>query len=94
MTSSSSDTSRRLLNQHYLVNEFSSYEALCKVWDKIVERAESSGDTQIVSFLCHTYAMQADKLRRQCGDILSYMTRAGGIPVTAAEAKDIYDRSH
>ncbi len=89
-----SDTSRRLLNQHYLVNEFSSYEALCRVWDCIVERAESLGEPQIVSFLCHTYAMKADKLRRQCGDILSYMTRAGGTPVTATEAKNIYDRSH
>jgi len=90
----SSDTSRRLLNQHYLVNEFSSYEALCRVWDCIVERAESLGEPQIVSFLCHTYAMKADKLRRQCGDILSYMTRAGGTPVTVTEAKNIYDRSH
>ena len=90
----SSDTSRRLLNQHYLVNEFSSYEALCNVWDCIVERAESSGEAQIVSFLCHTYAMQADKLHRQCGDILSYTTRTGGTPVTATEAKTIYDRLH
>ena len=58
------------------------------------ERAESAGEPQIVSFLCHTYAMKADKLRRQCGDILSYMTRASGTPVTATEAKHIYDRSH
>ena len=87
----SSDTTRRLLNQHYLVNEFSSYEALCRVWARVVERAESSGEPQIVGFLCHTYAMQADKLRRQCGDFLAHMTREGGKAVTATEAKKIYD---
>ena len=89
----SSDTSRRLLDPHYLVNEFSSYEALCRVWDRIVERAHSSGEPQTVSLLCHTYALQADKLRRQCGDILAYMAREGGTAVTATEAKGIYDSS-
>jgi hypothetical protein len=89
----SSDTSRRLLNRHYLVNEFSNYQDLCRVWDRIVERAETLGEPQIVSFLCHTYAMQDDKLRRQLSDILSHMVREGGIPVTATQAKNIYDNS-
>ena len=47
-----------------------------------------------VSMRVTPYAMQADKLHRQCGDILSYTTRTGGTPVTATEAKTIYDRLH
>jgi len=86
-----SDTSRRLLNTHYLVNEFSSYEALCRVWDTIRERSAESDHAQIVGILCHTYAMQDKKLREQCGDILEYMVHTGGTPITASAAKAIYD---
>ncbi len=89
-----SDTKRRLLNQHYLVNEFSNYEALCRVWDTVVERGARSGASQIVGFLCHTYAMQNAKLSRQCRDILTYMCSHGGTPVTASEAKAIYDEAY
>ena len=89
-----SDTGRRLLNQHYLVNEFSNYEALCRVWDTVVERGARSGESQIVGILCHTYAMQNAQLSRQCRDILTYMREHGGRPVTAREAKAIYDGSH
>ncbi len=86
-----SDTTRRLLNEHYLVNEFSNYEALCRVWDAIVERGAHSGASQIVGLLCHTYAMQSAKLSGQCRKILTYMREHGGIPVTATEAKAVYD---
>lgn len=87
----SSDTKRRLLNEHYLVNEFSSFESLCRVWDAIVERGARTDEDQIVGILCHTYAMQNAKLSKQCRDILGYMRERGGTPVTATEAKAIYD---
>jgi hypothetical protein len=89
-----SDTStQRLLNTHYLVNEFSNYEALCAVWDTIVERAERSEIPQTVSLLCHTYAMSNDRLRNQCANILDYMRAHQGTPVTASEARDRYDEN-
>ena len=88
-----SDTRRRLLNQHYLVNELSNCEALCRVWDTVVERGARLGESQIVGILCHTYAMQNAKLSRRCRDILTYMRAHDGRPVTATEAKAIYDEA-
>ena len=89
-----SDTSkRRLLNAHYLVNEFSNYEAMCAVWNTIVERAERVEAPQTVSLLCHTYAMKNDRLRNQCANILDYMRAHQGTPVTASEARDRYDEN-
>ncbi len=81
----------RLLDEHYLVNEFSNYEALCRVWDTIVDRAAKADSPQIVSILCHTYAMKDNELSGRCANILDYMTRHEGVPVTAREAKKIYD---
>ena len=86
-----SDTRRRLLNQHYLVNELSNCEALCRVWDTVVERGARLGESQIVGILCHTYAMRNAKLSRQCRDILTYMREHDGRQVTATAAKAIYD---
>jgi len=87
-----SDTSRRhLLDEHYLVNEFSTYEALCRVWDTIVERSRREERPQIVSILCHTYALDDATFRDRCARILDYMREHGGTPVTAAEAKAAYD---
>jgi len=87
-----SETSRRhLLDEHYLVNEFSTYEALCRVWDTIVERSRREERPQIVSILCHTYALDDATFRDRCARILDYMREHGGTPVTAAEAKAAYD---
>lgn len=86
-----SDTKRRLLNEHYLVNEFSNFDALSRVWDAVMQRGARSGQMQIVGLLCHTYAMKNGKLSQQCRDILTYMREHGGTPVTATEAKSIYD---
>ncbi|PLP58027.1 hypothetical protein CYK37_17635 [Mesorhizobium loti] len=86
-----SDTANRLLNTQYLVNEFSDYEAITRVWDAIVHRGELEQRTQIVSFLCHTYTMAdatySDRLKRS----LDYMVRNGGEPVSPREAQLRFD---
>jgi len=38
--------------------------------------APESSENRRSSAFSATYAMKTDKLRRQCGDVLSYMTRA------------------
>lgn len=85
-----SDTPRRLLNTHYLVNEFSTHEAMVLVWDEIVKRAEREGP-QIVSLLCHTYTMADAVYRDRLKQTLDYLVSHGGEPVSPSEAKSRFD---
>ncbi len=80
-----------LLNEHYLVNEFSTYDAMTKVWDTIAARSDTDGRPHVVSLLCHTYTMDQAPYRERLAAILDYMTAHGGVPVTASEAKTLYD---
>lgn len=82
-----SETPRRLLNEHYLVNEFSHYEALTKVWDVIVRRADEQGRPQIVSLLCHTYTMADALYRDRLTRTLDYVVKHGGQSVSPSEAR-------
>ena len=87
-----SDTAQRyLLNEHYLVNEFSRHEAMCRVWDAIVERAVRLETPQFVGILCHTYTMQDKTYRRRLEQTLHYMRSHHGLPATAGEIKNRYD---
>lgn len=79
------------LSSNYLFHERSTYRKLCRVWDNIVTRCEREGRPLFVNFLCHTFSMRNTKLRTQCERILNYMTRHQGLPVTASEAKSLYD---
>ena len=83
---------RYVVGQNYMVNEFSNFEALCRVWDAIVARSQRAGRPQIVSMTCHTFAMSDEKFRSRLCRILEYVTRHGGMPVTPTEAKQIFDR--
>ncbi|MBW2153182.1 MAG: hypothetical protein JRH18_16115 [Deltaproteobacteria bacterium] len=79
------------LSRNYLFHERSTYRRLCKVWDAVVERSKRNKTPQFVNFLCHTYSMRNTKLRTQLEDILDYMKQKNGKPVTAVEAKKIYN---
>jgi len=87
----SETTHNHLLNEHYLVNEFSTHEAMCKVWDVIVERAAQTGNDQYVGMLCHTYSMMEKKYPERLKKTLAYMCDHNGTPSTASEIKRLYD---
>jgi hypothetical protein len=78
-------------SRNYLFHERSTLKKLRNVWDAIVKRSKQNKCPQFVNFLCHTYSMKNAKLRTQCEDILNYMKQHHGQPVTATEAKEIYD---
>jgi hypothetical protein len=80
------------LSHHYLFHERSTYGKMSKVWDAIVDRSHEAGRPQFANFLCHTYSMANSKFRTQLERILNYMRSREGVPVTANEAKKIYDR--
>ena len=71
-----------LLNEHYLVNEFSTYDAMTKVWDTIAARSDTDGRPHVVSLLCHTYTMDQAPYRERLAAILAMFERfAGGLGV-------------
>lgn len=78
--------------RNYLFHERSTYARMCLVWDAIAERSVRSRQPQIVNFLCHTYSMANTRLKTQLERILKYMRSHHGVPVTAGEARKIYDR--
>ena len=82
------------LSRNYLLHERSTYMKLCKVWDAIVKRSKHEECPQFINFLCHTSSMRNARLRNQCENILSYMKDNNGTPVTAREAKRIYDECY
>ena len=82
------------LSRNYLLHERSTYMKLCRVWDAIVERSKQGKCPQFVNFLCHTSSMRNTRLRNQCENILNYMKDNNGIPVTAREAKSIYNQCY
>jgi hypothetical protein len=89
-----SNTSERfLLNEHYLVNEFSNYEAMCRVWDTIIKRSSRLAQPQFVGILCHTYTMKDQTYRQRLEKTLDYMTSHHGISANASEIKNHYDNS-
>jgi hypothetical protein len=79
------------VTENYLFHERSTYKKMSRVWNAIVKRGKQVGAHQFVGFLCHTHSMGNTRLRNQCEDILNYMREEGGIPVTASEAKRLYD---
>ena len=81
-------------SRNYLFHERSTLKKLCNVWDAIVERSKQNKYPQFVNFLCHTYSMKNTRLRTQCEGILNYMKQHHGQPVTATEAKEMYNRCY
>lgn len=85
-------TSRRfVIGENYIINEFSNFPAMTRVWDAIIGRRDATNRTQIVSMVCHTFSMGQETFERQLADILSYVVEHGGHPVTPTQAKKIYD---
>lgn len=79
---------RRRPTVNFLANETSDLAHLKRVWDAIVRRAMDLGQTQVVSFLCHTYSVENNQLNNQLKTILSYVHHHGGQFVSITEAME------
>jgi len=78
------------LSVNYLFHERSTTRRLCRVWDVIRHRSSVTGHPQFVNFLCHTASMQNRRLRAQLVNTILYMKNSGGMPITAGEAKSLF----
>lgn len=85
-------TSRRfVIGENYMINEFSTLEAMQKVWDAVLARRDSSGRSQFVSMICHTFKIDDDTWSDQLAAILDHVRAREGIFVTPTRAKAIFD---
>ena len=81
-----------VVGPNYIINEFSTYSDMCKVWDAVLERSLLTNTRPIVSMVCHTFSMGDAKFRKQLSAVLAYMISTGGTPVTPTEAQRVFDR--
>lgn len=83
-------TSRRFVaGENYMINEFSTLPAMCRVWDAVQARAASG--PQIVSMVCHTFTMGQGEFEERLAGILIYVARQGGRFVTPRTARRLFD---
>jgi len=86
-------TSRRfVIGENYMINDFSTLEAMQRVWKAVLARRDSTGRAQIVSMICHTFTMGQAKFEDQLGAILKHVRGTGGRIVTPTMARRQYDR--
>ncbi len=64
---------------------------MARVWNAIVARAEAAGPPQIVALLCHSYTMADAAYPDRLAATFDDMRATAGAPVTASEAKALYD---
>lgn len=83
---------RFVVGSNYMINEFSTLEAMKRVWDTVVRRASERGEQQIVSMVCHTYTMGQPEFEGRLTSILDHVRSNGGEMVSPTRAKAIYDR--
>ena len=81
------DSAPRKPNHHYLANESSTYEDLCRVWNVILERADNTGNHQAVSLLSHTYTAKTARFYSQLDTFLQFVTTNRGIPASLTEIR-------
>jgi hypothetical protein len=81
-----------VIGENYMINDFSSLEAMQRVWDAVLARRRASGHTQIVSMMCHTFTMGQPLYEQQLADILRYVTATGGSIVTPSAARALHPR--
>ncbi|WP_118135449.1 hypothetical protein [Oceanicella sp. SM1341] len=85
-------TSRRfVVGENYMINEFSTLEAMRGVWDAVMARAARTGEQQIVSMVCHTFTMGQPEYEERLTGILGHVAASGAAFATPREAKRIYD---
>lgn len=80
------------LDRNYLWNEMASLESMKQTWSAVLERADASGEPQIIHFLSHLFAMEDTELRERCSDFLRFALANGAEAVTPSGAKAVYDR--
>jgi hypothetical protein len=85
-------TSRRfVVGENYMINEFSNLPAMCRVWDAVMARAETTSEPQTVSMICHTYTMGQPEFEERLIGILTYVADHGARFVTPRTAKNLFD---
>ncbi len=83
-------TSRRfVVGENYMINEFSTLDAMKGVWDAVLRRAED--EPQTVSMVCHTYTMGQPEFEERLVAILDHVNRTGAHIVSPTRAKAIFD---
>jgi hypothetical protein len=76
-------------NHHYLANESSTFEDLCRVWDIILKRADDTGNHQAVSLLSHTHTAKTARFHSQLDAFLRFATTNRGIPASLTEIRTL-----
>jgi len=66
-----------VIGDSYMINEFSTLEANCRVWDAIVARAAGTRERHIVSMITHTFAMGQADIENRLIDTLAHVGRSG-----------------
>lgn len=86
-------TSRRfVIGENYMINDFSTLEAMRRVWAAVLARREAAARTQIVSMICHTFTMGQAQYEDQLAAILDHVRGTGGRIVTPTTARAHFDR--
>lgn len=80
-----------VVGENYMINEFSTLDAMKSVWDAVVARAAETDAPQIVSMVCHTYTMGREEFETRLMSILSHVRDTGGRFVSPTQAKTIFD---
>lgn len=76
--------------ENYL-NEDSTLDSMRRTWDRILERADRSGEPQVVYFMTHLFAVANETLLERCTGILRHAVANRGRIVTPTEAKAAVD---
>ena len=67
-----------VIGTNYMVNEFSTFEAMRAVWDAVQARAVRTGAPQTVSMITHTFAIDRAECRERLAAILGLCGRERG----------------
>ncbi len=78
-----------VIGANYMVNEFSTLEAMRAVWDAVQARAASSGEPQTVSMITHTFAIDRPECRDRLAGLLDYVGETGGRFTTPREVRGV-----
>ena len=73
------------------LNEDSTLDSMKRTWERILARAEESGEQQIVYFMTHLFAVADATLLSRCRGILEHAAANGGRIVAPSEAKAAFD---
>lgn len=83
---------RFVVGENYMINEFSTEDAMKRVWDTVMARADQAGTSQIVSMVCHTFTMGQPEYEDRLNAVLQHVAASGGRFTTPSQARQLFDR--